>query len=119
MQSETDNFPILLKKKWTFHKLYKFLKEHTKFVFNKDIPQTSCLCGKWEDLTVLAKCMSPELNLSSQTNINSLLECYYCDSSSKSGMYSTCDECCDAGLKVKGFKDDCTEIQFYQLKRVD
>ena len=31
----------------------------------------------------------------------------------------SCDECCDNSLKVKDFKDDCTEIQFYQLKRVD
>ena len=41
------------------------------------------------------------------------------DSSSKSSICSTCDECCDTGLKVKDFKDDCTEIQFYEWKRID
>ena len=34
-------------------------------------------------------------------------------------MYSTCDESCDTGLKVEYFKDDNTEIQFYQWKEVD
>ena len=34
-------------------------------------------------------------------------------------MYSTCDKCCDTGLKVEDFKDDCIEIKFYQWKWVD
>ena len=42
-----------------------------------------------------------------------------CDSSSNSCLYSACDECCDASLKVEKFKDDYTEIQRYQWKRVD
>ena len=63
--------------------------------------------------------MSPKLNLPIQTNTNTLVKAYSCDSSSKSCMYSTCDECCDTGLKVEYFKDDSTEIQFYQWKEVD
>ena len=63
--------------------------------------------------------MSPKLNLPIQTNTHTLVKAYSCDSSSKSCMYSTCDECCDTGLKVEYFKDDSTEIQFYQWKEVD
>ena len=48
-----------------------------------------------------------------------MVEAYSCDSYSKSCMYSTCDECCETGLKDEDFKDDCTEIQLYQWKRVD
>ena len=88
-------------------------------MFNKNIPQASCLCEICENLIFLAKSMSPKLNLPIQTNIHSLVEAYSCDSSSKSCMYSTCDECCDTGLKVEYFKDDSTEIQFYQWKEVD
>ena len=88
VQSETDNLPIIFNKKWTFHQLYKFPKDHKEFVFNKDIPQTSCLSEKCENLTFLAKYISPKLNLSIQTNIHPLSEAYYCDSSSKSWMYS-------------------------------
>ena len=88
-------------------------------MFNKDIPQASCLCEICENLIFLAKSLSPKLNLLIQTNIHSLAEEYSCDSSSKYCMYSTCDECCDTGLRVEDFKDDYTEIQFYQWKRVD
>ena len=63
--------------------------------------------------------MSPKLNLPIQTNTHTLVKAYSCDSSSKSCMYSTCDESCDTGLKVEYFKDDNTEIQFYQWKEVD
>ena len=63
--------------------------------------------------------MSPKLNLPIQTNTHTLVKAYSCDSSSKSCMYSTCDESCDTGLKVEYFKDDSTEIQFYQWKEVD
>ena len=58
------------------------------------------------------------VNLPIQTNIYSLVEAYSCNSTSKSCMYSTCDECCDTGLKVEDFKDDSTEIQFSQWRRV-
>ena len=88
-------------------------------MFNKNIPQASCLCEICENLIFLAKSMSPKLNLPIQTNTHTLVKAYSCDSSSKSCMYSTCDECCDTGLKVEYFKDDSTEIQFYQWKEVD
>ena len=88
-------------------------------MFNKDIPQASCICEICKNLILLAKSMCPILNLLIQTNIHILVESYSCDSSSKSCMYSACDKCCDTRLKVEGFKDVCTEIQYYQLKRVD
>ena len=88
-------------------------------MFNKNIPQASCLCEICENLIFLAKSMSPKLNLPIQTNTHTLVKAYSCDSSSKSCMYSTCDESCDTGLKVEYFKDDNTEIQFYQWKEVD
>ena len=88
-------------------------------MFNKNIPQASYLCEICENLIFLAKSMSPKLNLPIQTNTHTLVKAYSCDSSSKSCMYSTCDESCDTGLKVEYFKDDNTEIQFYQWKEVD
>ena len=87
-------------------------------MFNKNIPQASYLCEICENLIFLAKSMSPKLNLPIQTNTHTLVKAYSCDSSSKSCMYSTCDESCDTGLKVEYFKDDNTEIQFYQWKEV-
>ena len=88
-------------------------------MFNEDFPQASCICEICENLILLAKSMCPILTLLIQTNIYILVESHSCDSSSKSSMYSACDKCCDARLKVKDFKDVCTEIQYYQWKRVD
>ena len=119
VQSETDDFTTIFDKKLTFRQLSKFLKKHKEFEFNKNVPQVSCLCEICENMIFLAKSMSPKLNLPIWTNIHSLVEEKSCDSSSKSCMYSTCDECCDTGLKFEDCKDDCTEIQFYQWKQVD
>ena len=47
----------------SFCQLYKFFKEHKRFVFNKDISQASCLCQIFESLIFLAKSLSPKLNL--------------------------------------------------------
>ena len=118
VQSEIDDFTAIFDRILTFRQLYKFLKKHKEFVFNKGILQASGLCEICRNLIFLAKyqslsmSMSPKLNLPIQTNIHSLIEAYSCDSSSKACMYSTCDECCDTGLKVEDFKDDCIEIQF-------
>ena len=43
--------------------LYKFLKQHEEFVFNKDIPQASCLREICENLTFLAKSISSKVNI--------------------------------------------------------
>ena len=103
IQSETDDFPKIFEKELTFRQLYKFLKQHKEFVFNKDIPQASCLCEICENLTFLAKSILSKVNIPIETNVYSLLEAFSCDSSSKECMYSTCEECCDTRLKITDF----------------
>ena len=119
VQNETDDFSTIFDKNLTFRQLYKFLKEHKEFVFNKDIPQASCLCEICENLIFLVRALSSKINKPILSNIHSLVESYSCNSSSKACMYSDCEVCYDTGLGVEDFTDDCTEIQFYQWKRVD
>ena len=73
VQSETDDFPSIFDKKLTSRQLYKFLKEHKEFMFDKDIPEASCLCEICENLIFLIKFLSPKQNLPIQTNIHSLV----------------------------------------------
>ena len=119
VQNETDDFSTIFDKNLTFRQLYKFLKEHKEFVFNKDIPQASCLCEICDNLIFLVRALSSKRTKPILSNIHSLIESYSCNSSSKACMYSDCEVCYDTGLGVEDFTDDCTEIQFYQWKRVD
>ena len=119
IQSETNDFPKIFEKELTFRQLNKFPKQHKEFVFNKDIPQTSCLCEICENLTFLAKSISSKVNIPIETNVHSLVEVFSCDSSSKECMYSTCEECCDTRLKITDFRNEEADIHFYQWKRVN
>ena len=47
----------------SFFQLYKFFKEHKRFLFNKDILQAYCPCERFENLIFLVNTMSPKLNL--------------------------------------------------------
>ena len=40
----SDSFEAKFGKKMTFHQLYDLLKRHKQYVFNRKIPQWSCLC---------------------------------------------------------------------------
>ena len=119
VQNETDDFSTIFDRNLTFRQLYKFLKEHKEFVFNKDISQASCLCEICENLIFLVRALSSKINKPILSNIHSLVESYSCNSSSKACMYSDCEVCYDTGLGVEDFTDDCTEIQFYQWKHMD
>ena len=41
----TDSFPKVFDKQLKFHQLYAFLKSGKELIFNRDIPQSSCM---WE-----------------------------------------------------------------------
>ena len=39
-----SSFEFLFGKKIKFHSLYEYIKRNREYVYNKDIPQLSCLC---------------------------------------------------------------------------
>lgn len=49
-----SNFEESFSRKIKFHELYRFLKSHKEYVYNKDIPQSSCLCEICENAVFVA-----------------------------------------------------------------
>ena len=44
----------------TFRKFYQFIKKKKQFIFQRDIPDTSCLCEICENATLMAKAIPKE-----------------------------------------------------------
>ena len=51
----SSNFVSTFSEKLSFSQLYDFIKSHKQFVYNKNIPHTSCLCDTCENIVLLAK----------------------------------------------------------------
>ena len=65
-----DNFVYEL----SFSSLYGFIKAHKQFVFNRVIPQGSCLCEVRENACFLAKGLNKRFHLSLSTDPHNLLK---------------------------------------------
>ena len=60
-------------------------------MYNRDIPQSSCLCEVCENVCLLAKVINNSRNVDLLTNPHDLVEKYACNSDSKHCMYGNCD----------------------------
>ena len=49
------NFQTTFSEKLTFSQLYDFIKNHKQYIYNKNIPHTSCLCDTCENSVLLVK----------------------------------------------------------------
>ena len=103
MMAETywDSFSYEL----SFTLLYGFIKAHKQFVFNRDIPQGSCLYEVFENICLLAKGLNKRFCLSLPTNPHNLVEKNACDSSSASCMTSECSNCTPKSFLVSKFAE--------------
>ena len=54
----SSNFVSTFSEKLSFSQLYDFIKSHKQFVYNKNIPHTSCLCDTCENVVLLAKSLN-------------------------------------------------------------
>ena len=61
-----DSFCDIFLKKLTFHQLYHFIKSRKQFVYNRDIPQASCLCEICENKVYTVNRFKSENELSCQ-----------------------------------------------------
>ena len=50
-----SNFVSTFSEKLSFSQLYDFIKSHKRFVYDKNLPHTSCLCDTCENIVLLAK----------------------------------------------------------------
>ena len=76
-----ENFESVFLEKMSFGQLYQFVKSHKQYIFNRDIPHSSCLCEVCENACLLAKGINKSLGVTLPTNPHELVERYSCDSS--------------------------------------
>ena len=90
-----SNFVSTFSEKLTFSQLYDFTKTHKQFIYNKDIPHTSCLYDTRENTVLLAKGLNKRLPSSFclPENPHDIVEKYSCSSDNKQCMSNNCEKC--------------------------
>ena len=116
---DTDSFLKVFDKQLTFRQLYAFLKCRKELVFNRDIPQSSCLCEICENILLLAKEITSSAKIALANNVQSLIEDFLCNAQSTECMHSTCVNCSDLELNMDNFHNNKESITFHQWIRVD
>ena len=85
-----------------FSKLYDFIKSHKQFVYNKNIPHTSCLCDTCENIVLLAKGLNNYKRLTASARLpetpHNIVEKYSCSSDDQDCMFDDCTECSSGKL---------------------
>ena len=100
----SDTFESNFEKKLTFRQLYDILKRNKQYIFNKKIPQWSCLCEICENAVFLVKGLNkklfPECRL--PETVNELVAKFSC-SDAADCMTSQCDECSSTQIETNHF----------------
>ena len=78
-----------------FTLLYDVLKSQKEYVFNRDIPQWSCLCELCEDVTFLATGVNRILKYKLPLPLHDMAETFSC-SSTRHCMYDACCKICSS-----------------------
>ena len=68
---DTDSFLKVFDKQLTFRQLYAFLKCRKELVFNRDIPQSSCLCEIFENILLISKGIASSAKIALANNVHS------------------------------------------------
>ena len=98
----SDSFEAKFGKKMTFRQLYDLLKHHKRYVFNRKIPQWSCLCEIYENAIFLVnginKKLFPECRLPQTTH--ELVVKFSCNNT-EDRMTGKCEVCSSTKLTCK------------------
>ena len=98
----SSNFVSTFLEKLIFSQLYDFIKSHKQFVYNKNIPHTSCLCDTSENIVLLAKGLNNYKRLTASARLpetpHDIVEKYSCSSDDKDCMFDDCTECSSGKL---------------------
>lgn len=71
--------------------MYSFLKSRKQFIWNKNIPEISCLCEVCENICLFARGINKNLKLSLPVDPHTLVEENSCDSTNVSCMTGACE----------------------------
>ena len=94
-----------------FSHFYKFFRIQKRYIFNKKIPQTLCLCEICECMVLFSK------GLQMASNVHSVVEKYSCNSHSKACIIRECENCTSGKiLNVDGF-DGKKDVKFFKWCR--
>ena len=117
--ADTDSFPKAFDKQLTFRQLYAFLKSRKELVFNRAIPQSSCLWEICKNILLLSKGIALSAKIALANNVQSLIEDFSCNTQSTECMHSTCVNCSDLALNMDDFHSNKESITSHQWIRVD
>ena len=90
-----DSFSNVFGRPLKFALLYDVLKLRKECVFNREIPQLSCLCELCENVTLLATGVNKVLKDKLPTSPHNIVEKFSC-SSTRHSMYDACCEICSS-----------------------
>ena len=83
----SSNLVTTFSEKLSFSKLYDFIKSHKQFLYNKNIPHTSCLCDTCENIILLTKGLNNYKRLTASARLpetpHDIVEKYSCSSDDK------------------------------------
>ena len=77
-QGNNDSFSDTFGRKLKFTLLYEFLKDHKEYIFNRDIPQWSCLCEVCENVSLLTNGINKLLPSKVPTTLHDIVEEFSC-----------------------------------------
>ena len=116
---DTDSFLKAFDKQLTFRQLYAFLKSRKELVFNRAIPQSSCLWEICKNILLLSKGIALSAKIALANNVQSLIEDFSCNTQSTECMYSTCVNCSDLALNMDDFHSNKESITSHQWITID
>ena len=93
-----DSFSNAFGRPLKFALLY-VLKLHKEYVFNRDIPQWSCLCELCENVTLLATGVNRVFKDKFPTSPHDIVEKFSC-SSTRHCMYDACCKICSSLISI-------------------
>ena len=73
LNNQEDGFSTKFEADLSFAVFYRFMKRHKQFVYQRDIPETSCLCEVCENAAMMAKALRKEKS-GHPTNAHDIVE---------------------------------------------
>ena len=93
------------------------VKIRPEFAYNKDMPQSSCLCEVCENAVFVAKSIGTFKN-DVPNNLYDLVETYSCSSASRGCMYGEFKVCSVPFLETKIKSANITDVTVYQWTKI-
>ena len=92
LNNQEDGFHVNFEEDLSFGVFYRFMKHKKQFIYQRDIPDTSCLCEVCENASMMAKVVRKQKS-GHPTNAHDIVEKYSCNSDDPTCMKGSCDHC--------------------------